>query len=503
MKRRLVLLAMLVSGMAALFANGSQESAPSAKSQATKSQVANVDAPKPTLIFTTSKTTTDMSKEQPASLYKEVTGYDIKWESMDSTEQLMLVLASGEKKDEIAVSHQQFPLVLSEGAAMDLTDLIDQYGPDIKKAVPTLMPLGMVDGRIYGIPSPRAAMNFPKWFVLGRQDLLDKAGLKPASTPAEFHQLLKDIKKAYPSMIPFGMDNEHPNSHLVSTITSGFGFRGEWMDVSGKPTFYLKNPGFKDYIGYMASLYQEGLLDPDFPALTRRDKFTKMSSLQMVLMDDSWDGCRTYVASTTDADPTSLVEPMPFLKDANGVAHHELANGAEWFAVIPANADHPVDTIKAINEIMKPENQVYLAAGVEGVHFNYDKEGNIIPIQPKFNEDKAMAHLFFTSMRSEVIYNKIWQARLMKNADMYRIAVHSKKFAEQCADNAISPVLFAPAVTVIDNYNALLAYVKDGCVQVITGKKPLSYVDEMIAYWDANGGKEVEKFYADWEAKNK
>ncbi len=63
MKRGLVLLAMLVSGMAALFANGSQESAPSAKSQATKSQVANVDAPKPTLIFTTSKTTTDMSKE--------------------------------------------------------------------------------------------------------------------------------------------------------------------------------------------------------------------------------------------------------------------------------------------------------------------------------------------------------------------------------------------------------------------------------------------------------
>ena len=55
----------------------------------------------------------------------------------------------------------------------------------------------------------------------------------------------------------------------------------------------------------------------------------------------------------------------------------------------------------------------------------------------------------------------------------------------------------------LQKQDGYLAYVKDGCVQVITGKKPLSYVDEMIAYWDANGGKEVEKFYADWEAKNK
>jgi len=498
MKKLLGIALVLLYCLTVMFATGAKETVPVAEQP-------KKDEPKPTLTFMTIKTTVDMSKEQPYGLYKKVTGYDINWESLASTEQLMLLIASGEKKDMITVTSDQLSQVMAEGAAMDITGLIDKYGPDIKKAIPTLFRTTTVNGRIYAIPSVKAAIGFSLWNIMSRKDLMDKMGMAYPLTIDEFYHDLVAIRKAYPDMIPLGMDNEHSNSHLVSNITSGFGFRGEWMENSDKTALvpYLKNPGFKDYVAFMAKLYKEGLVDADFPALTRRDKFTKFSAGKSFMIDDSWDGCRTYVKTLQEAVPDSVVEPIAWLKDKNGVAHAEIPTGADYFAVLPANSEHPVDTIKAINEILKKENQILLAAGEEGVHWTRNKEnGGYTPIQPKFNDDKINAHLFFASLRSEVDYNLIWQARLYKDANMYRIATHTKAETKACADEAYNPVAIAPTVTVIDNYVALQAYIKDGIVQIITGKKPLEYVDTLVAYWNSNGGDKVEKYYSDWYKNN-
>lgn len=494
MKRLLGVLLLLGLCLSFLTANGTGETA---KEEGVQQ--------KPVLTFMTINTTVDLSKEQPYGLYKDVTGYDIKWESLASTEQLMLLIASGEEKDLIAVNRDQFNMVLAEKAAMDITDLIDEYGPDIKKAIPTLFAITTIDGKIYGIPSVKAAIGFCSGEILGRKDLIAKAGLKDATDIPAFYNNLVALKKAYPNMVPLGMDNEDVLSHLVSNITSGFGFRGEWMETpNGKVINYLKNPGFADYLAFMTKLYDEGLLDPDFPALTRRDKFTKFSAGKLVMIDDSWDGCRNYVETLNVDVPESIVEPIPFLKDSSGLNHVEIPTGADYYAIIPANSKHAIDTIKAVNEILKKENQIYLAAGEEGVHWTRNEAtGGYNPIQPKFNEDKLNAHYFFAFLRSEVDYNLIWQARLMKSPDMYRIASLVKEMTKTCDDEAFSPVVMAPAITCIENYASIQSYLKDGVVQIITGKRPLGYLNDLIAYWNANGGQKVEDFYSDWYVNNK
>ncbi|QTQ13878.1 extracellular solute-binding protein [Treponema parvum] len=501
MKKLTVLLLVLLSFGNYVFASGGKEAQGNVENTAIQSGTQAKEEKSPVLTFMTTKTTVDMSKEQPYKLYKQVTGYDIKWESLASSEQLMLLIAAGEKKDMITVTDDQLSRVIAEGAAMDITDLINKYGPDIKKAIPTLFTSTTVNGRIYAIPSVKAAQGFSRYNILSRMDLMNKMGVSEPKNIDEFYGLLKRIQKDYPDMIPLGMDNEPMESHLVANITSGFGFRGEWMENASKTALvpYFKASGFRDYVEFMAKLYSEGLIDQDFPALTRRDKFTKFSAGKTFMLNDSWDGCRTYVQTLREAVPDSLVEPIAWLKDKNGIAHAEIPTGADYFAVIPVTSEHPVETIKAINEILKKENQIFLAAGEEGVHWKRNTEnGGYTPIQPKFNDDKLNAHLFFTSLRSEVDYNLIWQARLYKSADMYRIATHTRALTKACEDEAYNPTAMAPAVTVIDNYVALQSYMKDGVIQIITGKRPLKYLDNLIGYWNSNGGEKVEKFYSDF-----
>jgi hypothetical protein len=92
----------------------------------------------------------------------------------------------------------------------------------------------------------------------------------------------------------------------------------------------------------------------------------------------------------------------------------------------------------------------------------------------------------------------MWLGRLQKDVDMEK-AYYVMKDSVQ-GKGVRSPITLAPPPN-IDNVNALNTYVRDGLINIVSGVKPISFLNEMIKYWDDNGGKNLTDFYNAWYYK--
>lgn len=452
---------------------------------------------KPTLKWLIQSSFYDLDADAGYKALQEVSGYNIECEVLSGTEQLMLIVSSGEPYDYVYLNKGNYNMMLNNAALLDISSLLKEYGNEITSAITTLWPATTVDGKIYGIPSTVAQPNSLQVSIAARKDLMDKAGISMPTTVDGFYDCLVALKKAYPDMIPLTTDSGY--GYKVPNISGGFGITGDWQIVDGKiiPTF--KHPNMKAYVEYMRKLYSEGLLDPEMPALQRNDKNSKWTSGKAVMMVTDWNGSETLIGALRELFPDMELGVVPILAGADGTRIAEKRSGVGAIGAIPVTSKYPADSIKAINEVIKLDNFTKIALGEKGVHYNIDSNGNYTLIQPKFNEERINSNVFVAGFYREDVYPKMWEARLSKNADLEWLFRTFKASIEGIG--VVNPVSLAPTVTVIDNLTALNTYASDSLNRIVAGVESLDSLGKIIEYWDANGGLLVEEFYNDWYNK--
>ena len=90
---------------------------------------------------------------------------------------------------------------VNNGQALELDELLDQYGEGIKKEIPEdMLELGRVDENIYGIYTDREVAN--SYGIWMRKDILDETGIDPASikTLEDCTALFAKVKELHPDM---------------------------------------------------------------------------------------------------------------------------------------------------------------------------------------------------------------------------------------------------------------------------------------------------------------
>lgn len=412
----------------------------------------------------------------------------------------MLIISSGEPYDYVYLSPANYNLMMNNNALMDITEPLDKYGGNIKKAITTLWPATTVNGKIYAIPSTIAQPGSLLNSIVARGDLLDTAGIKVPTTIDGFYETLVAIKKAYPKMIPLTTDAKSGyGGYFVPNLAGAFGITGTWQDVKGTITPIIKHPNLKAYLEYMAKLYKEGLLDVEMPALSSKDKVAKWTSGKSVMMVNGWNGIETAIGALRELEPNMKTAVLPIMIGKDGTQVAEKRSGVGAFGAIPVTSKHPVDSIKALNSIIEMNNFTRIALGDEGTHFSMNSDGGYKLIQPAFNNERVNSNVFVSGFYREDVYPKMWEARLSKNADLETtFNAFKASIAKIGVDN---PVSLAPAVTVVDNMQALDTYVMDALNGIVAGVTPVDQLDKVIAYWDSNGGTKIEKFYNEWRGK--
>ncbi|MEG2117268.1 MAG: hypothetical protein RRZ69_06270 [Clostridia bacterium] len=177
----------------------------------------------------------------------------------------------------VMVTKQQFFTLLSQGALMDISSLVNGT-TNMKNVIgETGWNMAKKDGKIYGIPN-KDAMKCSAMGLAYRMDWLaaynddaayqKKAGTAKITVPskannfsmttANFKTYLTYVKdKGLVSDKPFRVDT---NNVYQENILPAFGVYQEWADVDGKLTYAINQPGFKDYLNYMTDLFNSGLI---------------------------------------------------------------------------------------------------------------------------------------------------------------------------------------------------------------------------------------------------
>jgi putative aldouronate transport system substrate-binding protein len=202
-----------------------------------------------------------------------------------------LMLSTGEEFDVFHIMQDQITMSAyqSMGGLTDITDLIDQHGPNIKKLItPDAFTAMRIGGRIYGIPAEWVELAVEGTTTI-RKDVMDRLNLPMPRTNAELLTIQERAaanwdgngKLYFPI---FGSSGVNPlSSHLtiLHREYSSFPFNVmdsiAYVDRNGNVSSWIESDEFKQDAQWMRSAYDKGLIHPDFLTMgfDQRINFTK------------------------------------------------------------------------------------------------------------------------------------------------------------------------------------------------------------------------------------
>lgn len=261
--------------------------------------------------------------------------------------------------------------LLDDGIITNISPYVEEYGLDNLKArldADYSQPFSEPDG-FYMVP------NFLGPDLAGmyiRRDWMDKLGLEDPTTYEEYKQVLRAIVDADPDgngttglTLP-GLDFL---KHIFAAFT---GEAGDWVNYNGEWTHRIFVPGFKEAIIYLADLYSEGLLDPEFVMLnnsTAQAKITEGKAASLLLNGTlSWYTSMTESLQVYNADAKlGFIVPWPA-----GPSGSLKESGAQNYGAVHFNADYSPEEIARglalLDYTLSDECEDLFFYGLEGIH---------------------------------------------------------------------------------------------------------------------------------------
>lgn len=215
----------------------------------------------------------NLGETEIGKMWQKNTGVSIEFlhpAAGQETEQFNLLLADGQYPDlwhanwTNATTYPGGPeKAIEDGIILDLTDLIEQYCPNLKeylKEHPDIDKEIKTDsGKYYCFPSIREIEEgCTTRGPIIRKDLLDQLGLGIPETVDEWYDVLTAFKE---NGIEIPVSWYYPDK--TRTFAYAWGAPESFVLDDGKCVYGPSKPEYKDYLKTMRKWYEEGLLNPD------------------------------------------------------------------------------------------------------------------------------------------------------------------------------------------------------------------------------------------------
>ncbi len=327
-----------------------------------------------------------------------------------SEEKFALMAASGEYPDLVYPKSDVGKLV-DAGALIDLTDLIDKYGPNIKKVYGDYfnrIKYSNDDPAIYTIPTnlgvDHIAFDAQAGFEIQHQ-ALEKLGYPKIRTVQDFEKALKDYVALYPTTngqptIPLSLDAEDWKIQITVTnpavTATGGPDDGEYYidPKTRKAILHYKRPEEREYFRWLNHMYNEGLLDKD-TFVQKSDQYkSKIAAGRVIgLIDQEWnyqDAENALKAAGKD-EFTYAHFPVTLSEKYEDHSLQPLGFDAAYGIGITTSCKNPVRAIKFLDFLASDEGQILRNWGIEGQHYKVENGKRVIPpdVQQRKNTDNS------------------------------------------------------------------------------------------------------------------
>ncbi|OMF24528.1 hypothetical protein BK133_22680 [Paenibacillus sp. FSL H8-0548] len=267
-----------------------------------------------------------------------------------------------------------------QGGLTDLTQLIEEHGPNLKSYLGDALQYGIFDGVQYSVVARR--VNLEKYTSIIRQDWLDAAGLPVPKTTEETYNALKKFKelnlggnRTIPLSFSLTPDSYEP---IIWSFIKEQSDEARYMRsiTIGSREYPILMDGHKDGMQFLNKLYNEGLIDPDF-ALDK-DKKKKVENFVNgytgIMMHDVtqyfYGGEESHVNLLEKKVPDASVTPLLPWTDFEGKTRQPAYTPSGMHIMVPTLSERSVEAIKYLNWLAQDEVIQYMSFGEEGVHHN-------------------------------------------------------------------------------------------------------------------------------------
>lgn len=292
--------------------------------------------------------------------------YDWIAEPSTYNQKVNLAITSGDLPDVMIVTNKgQLQQLVENDLIEDLTGLADQYFSDyILDIYNSYADKGLgsctFDGKVYAIPNLEAGYSYSYLWV--RKDWVDALGAKMPTTLDEVVELARLFMEKDPggngegNTIGIAVNTRvagvYNNLGNIDPIFHTFGsFPRQWIrGEDGKLTYGTVTEETKNALAYVAQLYKEGVLDPEFVVRTGDDFNALLLSGRCGIFFGPWWMPDWPLPSAKVNNPDCDWVPVlaPLSDDGNFYAYKQ--DESTTWAVVRKGYEHPEAPFKVLNQ---------------------------------------------------------------------------------------------------------------------------------------------------------
>lgn len=312
----------------------------------------------------------------------------------DAKEDIALMIANDEYPDMIYAKGSATDLYQA-GALIDMTDLIEKYGPNIKKmygAEMEKLKWSQDDPGIYQLSY--AGVN-QKTLTTGGSCQIQWAALKEndykyPKTLDEYEKMIKSYLAAHPKtedgLDMIGITMSASDWHWMITLGNPAGLiadaspdNRQWI-IDDEYNVHYKHvtDEEKEYFKWLCRMYNEGILDPNFATQTDDDYIAKVASGRVVAITDAewhYSQCEATLVADGKVDQTYVGLPVTLREDQVEKALLYQGTTVGWGIGITKSCEDPVRAIKFLDYLCSDEGQILYHWGIEGENYFLDDDG--------------------------------------------------------------------------------------------------------------------------------
>ena len=448
-------------------------------------------------------------------LLEEKTGCHVEWEhpvSGAAAERFNMMMVSGEYPDVIIYDWTIAPggigAYIEDEVIVDLTPYIETCMPNFSKILEEYpeykKDIVNDEGKIFAIPYISIDKKLGKFQgPVIRQDWLDKLGLEVPTNSDELYEVLKAFKTQDPNgngkadEIPMG-GTKLDHYIGIGPLLWMFGAHWTYQVVDGKVVYGPMTDNFKEGLAYIAKLYSEGLIDPDYLLDTRAKVDAKFTSDQMGFAF----GYQPTTYYPTMNDGTRVVKGIPFLVAPDGKNYSfnnnytQLVKQATSLAISTSN-QNVAGTLKWVDELYSEEGIRMMNFGKEGLSYEMVDGEEIFTdylLNPTNGKTSAQMIALTCAVRdSQVPMVTTWQFYKQTLAPWGIQAVETWENCDPYVDGILPPIsktveegeAFSEIMNVVDTY--MLEVVN----KIITGQESIDNWDAAIEQFKSMGIEEA------------
>ncbi|WP_025684105.1 ABC transporter substrate-binding protein [Paenibacillus maysiensis] len=313
-------------------------------------------------------------------------------------DRISLMAASGEYPDLVSAKANVSKLV-DAGAMIDLTDLINEHAPNLKKLYGPYMnrlKYSNKDQAIYVIPT-YAGVGQKNFDATGgfeiQHRVLKELGYPKVKTLQDYENVLKTYVAKHPTIdgkktIPLTLDADDWRIMITVTNpayqTTGASDDGEYNidPKTFEAKLHYKRPVEKEYFRWLNHMYNEGLLDKE-SFVQKSDQYkSKIASGRVLgLIDQEWGYLEAENALKTSgkADASYAHFPVTLSEEYKDHSFQDTGFMSGYGVGITESCKDPVRAIKFLDFLASDEGQVLVNWGIEGKHYEVKDGKRVIP----------------------------------------------------------------------------------------------------------------------------